>query len=320
MIRRYVITFVFIVTVNFLIPRLMPGDPFLYLSVEDGQVNTSFSEEQTAYYRSYYGLDQSLLNQYIRYINNLMQGDLGTSIYHNVSVVSLLAARFPWTLALVLVSMTLSCLLGVLLGSLSVWFRNRRSDEILYTTMIILSEIPPYLAGAFLLYFMAAKWQWFPLSGGISPFNEFSLSNAGAYLKELLWYGALPVTTLVLTRLGGFYLITRNSLVMVFDKEYMKTAKGKGLTTARRLFRHALRNALPPILTRYFMSLGMVFGSAVLVENVFRYPGIGRLMQEAVMTRDYVLLQGVFLLMAVSVLLMNLLADLLSKKLDPRVS
>lgn len=126
--------------------------------------------------------------------------------------------------------------------------------------------------------------------------------------------------TLTLAGLGGFYLLSRNSMMTVLTRDYMRTARAKGLKKSRVLFRHALRNALPPIVARIFMSMGAMFGGSVLVENVFAYPGLGLLMREAVLARDYVLIQGIFLMLAVSVLFMNWAADLVYKKLDPRVT
>lgn len=315
--KGYLLVLLIIITINFFLPRLMPGDPFLYLSVEDGNVSSTFSEEQVVQYKTYYGLDKPLAAQYLSYLAKLARGDLGYSIYFNTSVLEIITSRVPWTIFIVLTSLLLSSLIGVSAGVVSAWLRGKPADTLLYSGMILLSEIPAFLLGVLLLFIFAAKLRWFPLSGGVSPFLSFS-SNFD-YLKDLLNHAALPVITLTLTRLGGFYLLSRNSMLTVIAKNFMTTARAKGLKKNRILFRHALRNALPPIITRIFMSLGTFFGGAVLIENVFNYPGIGRLMREAVVVRDYVLIEGIFLFITVTVLLMNFLADAVHKKFDPRV-
>lgn len=316
-ILEYLATMTVIFTINFFLPRLMPGDPFLFLSSDPGNVTATFSQEQIDKYRAYYGLDQPLGTQFIAYGAKLVQGDLGYSIYFHDQVINLILARLPWTLSIVMASLVLSSVTGVALGCISAYSRNRYLDQAVYFVMICFGEIPSFLVGIFFLFFLAAQTGLFPLAGGISPFVSFD--SAGAQIADLVRHAFLPVLTLSLARMGEFYLLARNSMITVLSKEYMRTARAKGLSKLRVIFRHALKNALLPVVTRIFLSLGTVLGGAILVENVFNYPGIGRLMQMAVMFRDYVLLQGIFLFVAFTVLIMNLLADTVYKKLDPRV-
>ena len=138
-------------------------------------------------------------------------------------------------------------------------------------------------------------------------------------ILDILHHAILPVMTLSIAKLGEFYLISRSSMLSVMSKDYMKTARGKGLKSRRILFRHGLKNSILPVITRIFLSLGSIFGQAVLIENIFNYPGIGTLMRQGVMVRDYVLIQGIFLFVAITVLTMNFIADLIYKKLDSRV-
>ena len=315
--KHYILILIVILVINFFLPRLMPGDPFQYLSVEDGNVSTVFTEEQIEQYKEYYGLDKPLYLQFCNYITGLFKGDLGYSIYYKTSVAEMILARIPWTIFIVLCSLFLSSFIGTVLGAVSARLHEKPADKLIYFFMIIFSEIPSYLIGTLLLIFLAAKLRWFPLSGGVTAFASYS--STVDYIADLMHHAALPILTLTLAGLGGFYLLSRNSLLTVLTKDYMRMAKAKGLKKERILFRHALRNALPPIIARIFMSMGAMFGGAVLVENVFAYPGLGRLMRDAVMARDYVLTQGIFLIIAVSVLLMNWVADLTYKKLDPRV-
>lgn len=316
--KHYVVVFFLIITINFFLPRLMPGDPFFFFSVTDGVTDTAYSEEQIAQYKEYYGLDEPLGRQYLNYLMGLGRGYLGYSIYYNRDVTNLILARVPWTLLIVLLSLIFSSLLGTILGSISAWFRKNTTDSFLYFFMVVLSEIPAFLLGVFFLFIFAAKLRWFPLSGGVTPFGKFP--TTAAYIRDILHHAALPILTLSITRIGEFYLLSRNSMMNVLTKSYITTAQAKGLKNRRIIFRHALKNAIPPVIARVFMSLGMLFGGAVLIENVFNYPGIGKLMREAVLVRDYVLLQGIFLFITILILLMNFLADLIYRKIDPRVS
>jgi peptide/nickel transport system permease protein len=313
----YILAFLIIVTLNFFLPRLMPGDPFTFLSANAGEIMVTYSEEQINRYKAYYGLDQPLFRQYLSYLSSLFRGNIGYSIYYNENVMRIVMDRARWTLAIVTAALILSSLMGTILGCFSAWFRNGPCDKVLYSVMIMGVEIPPFLTGTVLLFCGGAWLGWFPLSGGMSVFTAFGspLDRAG----DLLHHAALPVATLAMARLGEFYLLARGNMIMVLTRDYIRTARGKGLTQSRILFRHALKNASIPIVTRIFLSLGTAFGGALLVENVFNYPGLGRLMREAVFNRDYPLIQGIFLLVAVSVLSMNLAADLIYKKLDPRV-
>jgi len=315
--KHYPLVLFLMITVNFFLPRLMPGDPFLYLSRDNQDVSIGFSEEQIAQYKAYYGLDKLLGRQYLHYLTDLLQGNLGYSIYYNTPVLKMILTRLPWTMFIVLTALALSAFIGILLGSLSAWLSQRAADGALYFLMVFLSEIPAFLLGVVLLFIFAAKLQWFPLSGGITPFRDFY--SMREFFLDLFHHGALPITTLALSRIGEFYLLSRSSMLTILSQHYMTTARAKGLSRCRILFRHALRNAAPPVIAKIFMSIGMLFGGAVLIENVFNYPGIGRLMREAVLLRDYVLIQGIFFFVTLMVLLMNWLADLVYKTLDPRI-
>lgn len=315
---EYGMTLFLILTFNFLIPRMMPGDPFTFLSSGEGETNITYSQQEIEQYKAYYGLDQPLFKQYVDYLTHLLRGNIGYSIYYHDQVLDIIGTRVLWTLSIVMAAILISFLIGTLLGSLSAWYRDRRLDQILYAAMIPLSEIPPFLIGVFFLFILAAQLGWFPISGGMTTFAVYG--SPVERWADLVHHAILPVFTLSFVRLGEFYLLSRNGMITVLSKDYMRTARAKGLPKVRLLFRHALKNAFPPILTRVFLSLGGLFGGAILVENIFQYPGIGILMREAVMVRDYALIQGIFLLIAITVLSMNFVADFLYRKLDPRLS
>ncbi len=315
--KRYFVVLFVIVAVNFFLPRLMPGDPFEFLSVEDGDVSAAFTEEQIALYKAYYGFDKPLHTQFLQYLKGILRGDLGYSIHYKASVAGMIGARIPWTAFIVVSALALSSFVGTVLGTVSAGLRESPADRCMYCVMMAFSEIPSFLLGMLLLIFLAARLGWFPLSGGSTAFVVFS--SPFERVADLLHHAVLPVLTLALAGTGNFYLLARSSMLTVLTKDYIRTARAKGLSKRRILFRHALRNALPPIIARFFLSMGGLFGGAVLVENVFAYPGMGRLMRDAVLARDYVLAQGTFLTIAMMVLLMNWAADVLHRKLDPRV-
>lgn len=314
---EYLCTIFIVVSLNFALPRLMPGDPFLYLSGDHDEEIARFSTEQIDAYRHQYGLDKPWPVQYAASLLGLIRGDLGYSIYYNKKVSSILLDRLPWTLLLVLSAVFFSTVIGCLLGSLSASFRGKTTDRLLYPLMIATAEIPAFLLGLLLLFFLAAGLRLFPLSGAMTHFAD----AAGLWHKgiDIAHHAFLPVLTLTLVRTGAMYLLARNAMTTVLARDYVRTARAKGLSTSRILVRHSLRNAMVPIATRVFLSLGSLVGGAILVENVFAYPGLGRLMRESVLVHDYPMIQGIFLLVTGAVLSANFLADCVCRYLDPRI-
>ncbi|MEW6244872.1 MAG: ABC transporter permease [Bacillota bacterium] len=313
---EYLFTFVVVVTLNFAIPRLMPGGPFAAMFTDLGESASLFAQEQRRYFMEYYGLDRPVLEQYIRYIKDLARGNLGFSYYYKEPVLNLVLRRLPWTLFIVLLSTVLSFLLGILLGSFSAWRRNTWCDVLLYSVMVVSGTVPSFLIGLFLLFSLAAGLGIFPLSGATSHFVQYE--SIWENLADILRHAALPVLTLTLARTSGVYQLVRNSLITVLSREYMVTARAKGLREVRIRYRHALRNAILPLVTRFALQMAGFVGAAIVAENVFAYPGLGRLIREAVFVRDYPILQGVFIVVAVWVLGANIIADMLYRRLDPR--
>lgn len=313
---EYLLTFLVIISINFALPRMMPGDPFLHYSGATDEVVSFYSKEQIQYFREYYGLDRPVHEQYLTYLKELAAGDLGFSYYYKDHVSAIILRRLPWTMFLVISAMGLSIFLGTILGSYSSWHRNKWQDNALYTALIVFSEIPAFLVGLALLIWLGAGLGLFPLAGAVTHFASYN--NAWEKALDILHHAALPVFTLTLARTGGIYLLVRNSLSTVLTKDYMRTARAKGLKELRIRYVHALRNALMPLFTRVAIQLGALLGGAILAENVFSYPGIGVLMRSAVVVRDYPLIQGIFLVLAIGVMSANMLADLTYKYLDPR--
>jgi len=315
--RPYLIILLVIILINFFLPRLMPGNPFTTEALDDSFLGASYAPEQIEKYKAYYGMDQPLPVQLISYFGKILTLDLGYSLRFNQDVAELIVIRIPWTLGIVTISLLISTVLGVALGAFSALHNHKRIDSTLYAGMVVFSETPSFLVGIILLFVFGAGLGWFPLAGANTPFARYDTPTA--QVLDILHHAALPIITLALAQIGSYYLLGRSSMLTVLGKDYIRTARGKGVGEWRVLFQHALKNAMPPIISKLFMSLGIMLGGAILVENVFNYPGIGRLMREAVVARDYVLIQGIFLCLAVAILILSFLADFAYLRLDPRL-
>ncbi len=315
---QYGVTILVLLTLNFFLPRMMPGDPLSYLLGDPGaDAPMLLTEEMRANLLEYYGLDKPLLNQYAEYLIGLVRGDLGWSIYYSAPVASVILGRLKWTLLLGGTASLIYIALGVMLGALSASRRGSRTDIGLLLAVFSVGSWPPFFLGMVLIVFFSHRWGLFPI-GGAQSVDAARLGGL-AQAQDVLHHWFLPALTLVLTYLPGVYLITRNSMLAVLGEDYVRTARSKGLLESVVLLRHALPNALLPIVTTIAMRFGFMIMGTMFVEVVFAYPGMGSLIYEAGAARDYPLLQGTFLVTMVVVLGLNLMADLLYGQLDPRV-
>ena len=303
------------ITINFLIPRLMPGDPVQALiSRFQGQLDSNAVNSL----RALFGLDKqrSLWQQYTDYWSQLLQGDLGLSFtFFPTPVSEVISQSLPWTLALVGTATLISFLLGTGIGVYSGWRRGSWLDGLLPVTTFI-SSIPYFWLGLIAISLFAVKWPLFPAAGGydsalVSAFDVPFLSSA-------LYHAVLPGVTIVLSAMAGWILGMRNMMVTVSSEDYVMVAQAKGLSERRVMFSYAARNAILPNISGFALSLGFIVGGTLLVEMVFSYPGIGFQLFQAVGAKDYPLMQGVFLIITLAVLAANLLADLIYLLLDPR--
>ncbi|MDP8929504.1 MAG: ABC transporter permease [Actinomycetota bacterium] len=298
-------------TLNFLLPRLAPGDPIDYVLGESARLSVSDLQRL----RSEYGLEGSLLEQYADYWARLASGELGMSVRFGEPVAGVLADRVPWTVLLVGVGTLASALLATLAGAVAAWRRGGRRDIGLVTGLLTLDAMPGFWIGMLLISVFAVELDWLP-SFGAAPLVAASRSE---WLLEVARRLVLPVTTLVLATLGGTFLLARGAMLSTLDEGYVRMARAKGAPERRVVVRHALRTALLPIYTNVALSFGALLSGAVVVETVFAYPGLGRLLFEGVLARDYPLLQGAFVLVTLGVVGANLVADLTYPLLDPRV-
>ncbi|MEJ2858910.1 MULTISPECIES: ABC transporter permease [unclassified Saccharothrix] len=314
----YLVAFWAALTLNFFIPRLMPGNPvdilMAKLAQRGGTVDPSARRAYELLLGS--GSDESLLSQYFSYLGNMFRGDLGVSVSSFPTPVSdIIAEALPWTLVLVGIATFLSFALGVVLGTLVGWRRGTWLDSLVPATTV-LAAVPYFWLALILVALLASGLGWFPLLGGydvvLSPGWDLE------FLGSAVYHGTLPALTIVLSSVGGWLLGMRNMMVSTTSEDYVLTAKAKGLRDSRIMIRYAARNAVLPSVAGFAISLGFVVAGSIITEQVFSYPGIGSKLLQAVQNNDYALMQGIFLVITVAVLGANLVVDLLYAVIDPR--
>lgn len=303
------------VTLNFFIPRLLPGDPVQSLIVKfQGRLSTS----AIASLYVLFGLDKktTVWQDYVSYWRNLLHGDLGISFtYFPTPVSQVIGQALPWTLTLVGVSTVLSFLLGTLVGVVLGWRRGTWLDSLLPVANFF-SAIPYFWLAILAVSVLAVTYQVFPPSGGYDPSTIPGLN--GAFIGSAIYHSILPALTIVVSSVAGWILGMRNMMVTVSSEDYVTVAQAKGLSERRVMFSYAARNAVLPSLSGFALSLGFIVGGTLLTEMVFSYPGIGYSLFQAIGSKDYPLMQGVFLFITLSVLVANMLADVVYVFLDPR--
>ncbi|EFV74663.1 ABC transporter permease [Cytobacillus sp. FSL W8-0315] len=310
---QYLIVIFLMLTLNFLLPRLMPGNPLVFLAGEDVGFMSSAEKEAIL---DKYGLNDSIIEQYGAYIKNIFTGDFGYSYQQKRPISELLVERLPWTMLLTGLGLVLSTVIGVMFGAISAWKRGTRTDANLLTVFMFLSAMPSFWVGMILVSIFSAQLGWLPVFGAESAWSNFSgmerLIDIGKHL-------VLPLATLILISVTSTFMIMRYSMLNVLGEDYIMMAKAKGVKEKAIKYKHAMRNALLPVATVFMLSLGFTLGGATVIETVFAYPGVGRLMFESVLSRDYPLIQATFLIITFSVVIANFLADLIYPLIDPKV-
>jgi peptide/nickel transport system permease protein len=305
----------FVLVVNFFLFRVLPGDPARTLTR-----GRAVTKEQLDALREQYGLDEPLLQQFLTYLQNTFQGDLGVSIRYNAPVSELIADRIWPTVALVGVSTILSTVIGVYLGMLSAWRRGGRFDNFSTGTTLTLYSMPEWWLGLLLIAGFSVGVG--PLPGIFPTGGLHSIDvepGTVGYVLDAAWHLTLPVITLTLAYLAEYSLIMRSSLLDELGEDYLVTARAKGLRDVQVRRRHAVPNALLPTTTLVALNIGFVVSGAITIETVFSIPGLGLLSYEALSIPDYDVLQGTFLLASAAVIAANLVANLIYGVLDPRV-
>lgn len=311
---QYALVLLVTLTLNFFLPRWMPGSPLAYLAGQDIGTMTPQDRERVM---SQAGLDRPLPEQYLIYLGGLIRGDLGFSFKQNKPVGAVLVERLPWTLLLTGTALVVATLAGVVFGAIAGWRRGRRADLGALGLFVFLESVPGFWLAMILVAVFGVQLGLLPTFGARDVVARL---EGTAYWLNVGKHLILPATTLVLITVSATFLTMRYSMLSVLGEEYITVARAKGLSDRQVLFRHAVRNALLPVATVFLLNLGYAVAGATVIETVFSYPGVGRLMYEAALARDYPMLQGGFLIITLSVIVANLLADLVYPLLDPRVT
>lgn len=322
---RRLLTFLLIVwvaaTLNFIIPRLAPGDPVAAMLGRMAQQGASVegSAQIIERYREQFGLNEPEMVQYFKYLAALARLDLGLSLSNfPTPVVDIILRSLPWTIGLLVAATLIAFTLGTLLGALLIWRTTPKFIKVLLPPLTVLAAIPYYLLAIILLYLLAFYWNLFPVGGTtrIGSTDELNLTT----LLDVAYHSILPALSIVLSALGGWMLGMRAMMVGVIGADYLTLAEAKGLKQRRIFLRYALRNAILPQVTGLAISLGSIVSGAVLVEVIFSYPGVGFLLYRAIQNADYTLIQGITFILVLSVGVAILILDLIYPILDPRIT
>lgn len=316
-----------VATLVFILTKLIPGDP----TVANLSQRALSDPEVVAAYKAKYGLDKPILVQYVLYIKNLLQFDLGTSIWTNKEVLWELSRCYPATIELALFAIIIAAFFGILFGVISAIRRNSILDQVVRAISVTGVSIPSFWFALLVLYFLYYKLQLFPGPGRLSTSFSAPATVTGLYVIDSLLEGDIPKALDALSHLilpglvlaaftmGLITRTTRSNLLDVMSTDYMRTAKAKGLSRAGLILKHALGNALIPVLTVIGLGLGNLLGGMVLVETIFNWPGVGQFAYESVMSNDYPSIIGVALLIALNYMVINTIVDILYGVIDPRV-
>jgi len=302
-------------TLNFFLPRLMPGDPATALFA---RFRGRLGPEALDALRETFGLtDAPLLSQYFTYLGHVLRGDFGVSVaYFPAPVADVIATGLVWTIFLAGTAAVVSFIIGTLIGIAAAWWRRGWVDTWLPSIFVFLGAFPYFWLAMVALYVLGFTLGWFPL--GHAYGDDLTPGFNARFLADVVRHSALPIGPVVIATLGGWLLTMRNAMISVIASDYVNLAVAKGLRSSQVVFRYAARNALLPSVTGFGMALGYVLGGSLLTEIVFSYPGQGYLLVQAVRNQDFPLMQGIFLVITLAVLGANFLVDLLYLWLDPR--
>jgi peptide/nickel transport system permease protein len=290
--------------IAFVVIRLAPGDPSAAMLGSDA------TPQAVAEFRGNYGLDRPIPAQYIAWLRHVLRGDLGTSIYLERPVTTAIFERLPVSLTLTLAAFAIAIVFGTALGVTAAYWRHSWIDRVVSGIAALSLSIPSFWLGICLIYLLAVRWPVLPSGGFVEPWNDPWKS-----LRHLV----LPAFALGYLQLGLIARMTRTSMLEAIRGDYVRVARAKGVSEFNVVMKHAFRNSLIPVLTVAGISLGVLFGGAVIIETVFTIPGVGRLLVNAVVRRDYQVVQGTLLVVACWYVLVNLLVDVLYTVFDPRI-
>ncbi len=303
-----------VATLLFFMFRLMPGDPTA------AYIDTTFTEQQVQQLRRTFGLDRPLYEQYAIYLRNLAVAEFGESFHQRRPVLQVLGGVLPNTIILTFSSLLIAYAFGVLVGAWLAWKRGTWAEAVAIPAVLGLRAAPEFWLGMLLLAVFSFKFGWFPSGGANSPGAMFSSEWSRIASRDFLWHLVLPAATLALYLQGLPLLLMRSNMLDVMGEDFITMARMKGLSSWSVVVRHGARNALLPVATAFALGFGASIGGNVVVETVFSWPGLGKLLVNSVAASDYPVAQGAFFLITVVLVTMNCVADLVYSALDPRVS
>ncbi len=322
-ILKALLTAFIVVTITFFLIRLLPGNPVeIYINQQMVEYGIPYHEALDQA-RALFSFDpgQPLIIQYLDYLASLLQGDLGKSILSPGSTVGEIILRFlPWTLFSVGFGLMLAFIIGIMLGLLMAYRRESFIDQVLTIFASITSSVPNYIIAIALVVWLGVQWKIVPIaemrgafSAGVKPGFTWE------FIYDIFFHASLPILAYILTSLGGWMLTMKSSTIGVLEEDYVTVARAKGLKDGRITTAYVGRNASLPLFTQLTIAIGFVVGGSLLIEAIFRYQGIGSVLLQSILRRDYTVMQGVFLIITLSVIFANLFADIFYSWIDPRI-
>lgn len=303
-----------VATILFFMFRLMPGNPLAAF------IDSTITEEQQEALIKQFGLDKSIWEQYWLFLVNLTQGDLGQSFFFKKPVVDVILSVLPNTVMLTVTSLVIAYVFGIVCGAWLAWKRGSLFEGIGIPIVLTTRAAPEFWLGMVMLAIFAFSLGWFPSGGANSVGTSWESEWDRILSLDYFWHLALPALTLAVYLQGLPLLLMRSNMLEVMQEEYITMARMKGLSEWTIVIRHAARNALLPVVTAFALGIGFSIGGNVVIETVFSWPGIGRILVNAVAASDYPLAQGAFLVITAVLIFMNFVADLAYALIDPRVT
>ena len=312
----YLAAFIAAATINFFLPRVMPGDPIQIMFAGAG---SDLSLENLNALKLTFGfIEAPLWDQYLAYLKSVFTGDLGRSIrFFPLPVTELLARALIWTVGLVGVATLVAFAVGTFLGVMAAWRRGTLFDTIVSLSAIFSSSVPAVVVSLITLFVFGYTLGWFPNGYAADPMLDPAWS--WSYITSVLYHGTLPMLTMVVVLTGGFAVTMRNNMINLLGEDYIVMGRAKGLSDRGVMLWYAARNALLPTVSALAIALGAVLGGSLVTEVVFNYPGMGNTLYQAILARDYPVIQGVLLIMTAAMLAANFIVDLSYVLLDPRL-
>jgi peptide/nickel transport system permease protein len=300
------------ITITFFLLHLMPGD---YITNYLLSLSNTIPKEAVEQFYHQFGLDLPLTDQYVLYIVNILHGQWGYSYAYGLPVFPMITEKLCWSLILLLPATVLGILIGTVIGAWSGWKSGGKKDLAIFNVMIVIRAIPEFWWAIMAVMIFSFYLRWFPLGG----YSSISVLTTGLSIPDVLYHAILPIALMTFFIATGNYYVMRNSMISVIGEDYITTARAKGLDERSILWRHALKNALLPMVTITTFQCAAIIMGNVFIETVFSWPGIGFLTTEALTMRDLPLLEGIFLLDSLLTIGAMLLADILSSMIDPRI-